>query len=300
MEWEFVNIYGHQPAKCEKLFIEIANQKKRLKWFAHDGVFYNQADSFDNAHNLGWDWFKQLKRNMSELKYKIEICNKRPNKVDNGFYPDLANDHIDFDGSSVNATMPLHISCDYGGSFNCMIVAQKYESIRRIHVIDNLYEAHPGKISDVVQKFCDEYSTHPFRDIHYYFDHTAIGTDGKDALTYKMLVINILRQNKWTVYEHYMNKAPNHFKKYEMWASVLNNHPKTYSIQFSKLKCKELIFSMEQAPIKRSRESFEKDKSSEDPKNNIPQVEATHLSDAADQLVWGINNFSGGIDIPYY
>jgi hypothetical protein len=276
--------------------------KGRLKWFVHDGVFFNQADSFDNAHNLGWEWFKQLNRNMSELKYKIEVLNKRPDKVENGFYPDLNNEHLDFDNTKANPGFPLHIACDYGGSFNCMVVAQPWESIRRISVIDNIYEAHPGKITDVVQKFCDEYTPdkHHTRVVHYYFDQTAIGTDGKSALTYKQIVVNILRENKWTVYEHYMGKAPNHFKKYELWSQTFRQANGAHSIQFSSQSCKELIFSMEQAPIKKNRNSFEKDKSSEDPKNGIPQVEATHLSDAMDQLLWGISKISSGIDIPFY
>lgn len=300
LEWEFVNAYPHQPEKCKKLFMEISRMKKRVKWFVHDSVYYNQADSFDNVHNLGWDYFKQLKRNMSELKFKIEVCNKRPHKVESGFYPDLKNDHIDFNSSPANPNISLHIACDYGGSFNCMVVAQKPDGLRKINFIDNFYAEHPGKITDVVQKFCDHYHAHPHRHIHYYYDQTAIGTDGKDALTYKQIVINLLRQNNWAVYEHYMGKAPNHYKKYEMWAFAFNNNPKVCAVEFSKLGCKDLIFSMEQAPIRKNRESFEKDKSSEDPKNNIPQVEATHLSDAADQLMWGLNNLADGIDMPYF
>lgn len=302
LQLELVDNWPHNLETCKKLFAEIQSAKNRIKYYVKDNVFYSQADSFDNLQNLTMEWFKDERRIMSELKFSIELLNLKPYKTEGGFYPDLDNEHLYNNGQTgfeeIN-NLPLSIACDYGGSFNCMVVAQPLQSIKQINFLHNFYKEHPGKINDVIDDFCKHYENRANREVHYYYDQTAIGTDGKDDLTYKDIVLNKLRQHKWIVYTHYMGKAPNHFKKYELWSKSFKGLENCLFPYLSKEGCKELIYSMEMSPIKGSRNSFEKDKSSENPKNAIPQHEATHLSDAADQLLWGAHYSNGIINAPF-
>jgi hypothetical protein len=73
--------------------------------------------------------------------------------------------------------------------------------------------------------------------------------------------------------------------KYLLWNKLVNsNGIDCPLVEFNRHNCKELLVSMLQAPAEQKKGKVGKDKTSEKNKN-IPQEEATHLSDTADLIV---------------
>lgn len=301
-------------ANVAKLFTEINRLKKEIQWFPDKKtkIYYNEANGFDNIENLGFKYFTNNRLLMSELKYLTEILNRKPTKAEKGFYPDLSADEhgyyaINYDNidkhdcrrdEDHSPALPLRIALDYGGYFNCMVVGQYYSSIKELRYLKNFYAEHPKRTKDVVQEFIDYYATREERTVYYHYDQTAIGISGQSDQNYSSIVMDMLRKAKWNVIPVYMGKAPDHYKKYELWGACLQSRH-GIMVKFNRENMKETLFSMEMAPIKRLGDTIEKDKSSEKPDSGIPQVEATHLSDCADQLLWGLATSGFSFDFPF-
>ena len=136
-------------------------------------------------------------------------------------------------------------------------------------------------IDKVVQDFCDYYRTKPKKVVHYWYDHTAISKDGR-SLSYKEMVINTLRANKWEVIEHYTGQTPKAESRYKLWAFAFRgDFPDLPHPTFNRRNCKYLILAMQLTGVVQTRYGFAKDKRPER-KLKVPQEEAPHLTDAAD------------------
>lgn len=297
-----------QPDQLHKLWQQRKSEKKKLNFYKSKGdIFYHEANCFDNLANLGLNYIRDQYRVMSELKFCIEMLNYDQGKTEQGFYgllnesthcydaydysviddqDDMRNIEIDcrVDGELQDA--PLHIACDYGGTFNCCVTGQ-YNG-QHFNILKSNYRKHPDNIQTVIEDWCHYYRHHKHNIVHYHYDQTAIGKDGKSSYTYMDEVVRILHANGWLVHKHYQGKAPAQFKKYELWNMIFRRDPRFPVLFINRGNNASLLDSMNDAALKRDRDNYKKDKSSEDIRKGIPQEKATHLSDAADQLVWGL------------
>lgn len=271
-------------------------------------VFYLRASAEENAHNLGASYFKDNKRRLPTLLYNAEILNIRPDKIEGGFYALLNEeihtykkfnygylDNLEYDVDKLSTIdsrqdddvmhdMPLDISLDYGASINVLQTHQEY--LNTSHWLKTLYVKHPYRLKDVLKQFCHYYRYHRAKVVHYWYDHTAVGTDATRITTYADEVISTLQTNGWQVVPHYIGQAPSHHSKYKLWSAALAGDASIPKQQINSVNSRVLLISMQHAPIKEGRNGFEKDKSSErNPK--IDQAEATHPSDAADTILFG-------------
>lgn len=271
-------------------------------------TYFCDADIFDNIENLGWRYIKQQRATMDDLMFKVEILNGLFTISEKCFYPDLCERHLydiqdysSFDNleynfetaksagstydDSIDKRLPIHISCDYGGSFNCMVATQEYEDEER--VLNNFFAYHPLKIDNVVQQFVKFFSNHPTKDVHYWYDQTAVGTSGLIEYNYADEVKRLLKAAGWNVIVHYEGAAPDHQIKYLFLGKIFSErHPDELpKVRMHRENCRELYQSMRLAPIKQTSKGFEKDKSSERNKK-VDQAKAPHLSDALDVLLF--------------
>lgn len=277
-------------------------------------VYYSEASTLDNIDVVGPEYLLAQKQLLSDPEFRISIMNKDLDYVEGGFYPDLDDevhayvpppasyttsldlgnrDKLDeltcrHDADRVDA-LPLRIAGDYGSSFNCFVVGQVIGSDLRF--IKNFYVRGPLKVSDALRLLTDYYRAHKCKDIYYHYDHTAIAKDGKDDDTYADIVVRGLRKAGYNVIPVYMGQAPDHRWKYELWGKVLRARAGSgdSTVSFNRDNCQELLTSLQLADVKQTRRGFEKNKDLERDKD-VDQVLTTHLSDAADQLLWGVHN----------
>jgi len=291
MRWKFYKNYQTIPVTNQKI-----------------STHFLDGDIFDNIQNLGWKYIKQQRASMNDLNFRVEILNGIYTMSEQGFYPDLCERHL-YDTSdysildkfgysitsegelnsthdpSIEPSMPLHIACDYGGSFNCMVVSQEYEDEERF--VASFHEYHPNKISHVVAQFTKFFAHHRNRDVYFWHDQTAIGTSGLVDFNYADEVISILRKAGWNVIVMYMGAAPTHYLKYLFMGNILSERDtrKLPRVRMHRERCKPLYNSMKLVAIKQTSKGMEKDKTPEK-KQAVDQVKAPHLSDAADQLLY--------------
>jgi hypothetical protein len=275
-------------------------------------VFYVRASSHINKANLPDGWFDDQKRIMTPYEYNIEINNIRPKALSGGFYPlfneklhtytAYNNDYLagllDNDGTYNVATFrnldcrqdndhypkaPLNIALDYG-KFNCIVTGQ--ETLNIFRFISAFSVESPKLTEDLVNEWCDYYEFHQDKTVHYYYDQTATGRDGRTPKTYAEIVVETLEARGWIVYEEYYGAAPMHVDKHNFWnVAMRNNDPSLPHFAWNKNNSKYLIESINNAAAKDGAKGIEKVKTDE--RNaSIDQRFTTHFSDAGDMLAY--------------
>jgi hypothetical protein len=296
-----------------KWFKERQKRKKDIIYYVNDnGVFYSEANIFDNIQNIGFSYILDLYNviyKVSPIKFLVEILNVTLDEVEGCFYPALDDkkhvyyDAIDYsridtlgldikniekidsrDCLDCNPNKPLIIGCDWGTTtFIC--IAQK--SGGYLNFIKNIYALHPEYLDHAFEKFIDFFRHHKRKTIYFHYDHTGNSRMGNSKLTMAQQAEKILRRHGWKVIRGRNRSAPDPEEKYYLWQKVLSeSDPNLPIVRINGDNCKELIKSMQFSPVKQGSKSIQKDKSSERD-SNFPQEESTHGSDAADILLTG-------------
>lgn len=267
-------------------------------------LYYHTASTLDNIHALGEEYILNQIRDTSIFQFDTQILNIKPDRLEDGFYPDFDEevhgyfsenenyfDNLNTDvfdcrkDGDLNPELPLHISLDYNRrifpvSVGQFIRGKEVRSLKALHVL------YPGKVRDAVQEFCDYYRFHKNRIVYYWYDQTAVGDMYDTRLCDD--VIDVLVKNKWNVQPKYLGPVPGHEERYRMWGNLLTRSGK-YKEQYTinRENCRYLILSKNQAEAEQTKLGFGKSKKTErDP--NFPAEESTHYSDAEDTWVFGV------------
>jgi hypothetical protein len=276
-----------------------------------DLVYYCEASTLDNIHALGMAPIKAFKRTLNDIVFNTSVLNKRVLKVENGFYTlldedrhayDAVNyeylDHLSIDyrnpaeadsrwDKDVNPLEPLDIAMDYNNAINSLVVGQgrpgRYNMVNSLYVLgsDGLL------LRDVVKKFCAYYKHHQNKTVTYYYDHTAIAKSASSNLSFADEVMSELRLNGWNVIERYIGQAATHNSRYYLWSLALQGDSRLPTWGYNRTRFAQAAISMQQAGVVKVGEVFKKNKNSERANSGVPPQESTHLSDAADTLLWG-------------
>lgn len=275
-----------------------------------DKVCYIKADAYSNKENLGKEWFDLMKSTMPDFMYDAEVLNKRVSQIDDGFYPSLDEDYhcynkfnydyfenlggqdkIDCRGDKdLNFDDPLILGLDWGKNINCLVVAQKFPA--ELRFLKNFFVKFPKIIDDlIVEEFLPYYQHHRNKTIYLWYDNSGNNHVANSRLTYAQHVRKILQENGWVVILMTVGGTnPLHMDKYMLWIKMLNPESVHDKISFNKTNCPELWISMTNAPAKQGmNEAIKKDKKSERSKAT-KQEHATHFSDAADTILYGLYN----------
>ncbi len=279
-------------------------------------VFYSEASTLDNIEVLGVDFIKKLQRSLPEFIYRTSVLNERPGKVENTFYPDLADHHfynaIDYsfvDGlpeaeygkgkisdcrkdSDLDNTAALEIGIDTGGRINTLSVGQGDSHVFRvINAIDVL---HPKRIKHLAQEVHRYYTKgYPRREAVVYHDHTHVAINPVSDKNPIDEFCDELERLGWSVIKYHIGVTPSFRNRYILWGAVLNPNTaaldeEPYSVLFNKENTKTLRTAMENTRIALGgKTGYEKDKRMERDEE-ADQREAPHYTDSADILLFGM------------
>jgi hypothetical protein len=257
-----------------------------------DRFKFIQGSALDNIEALGQKYIDTQRQLLDPITFDVEIMNNPPEKLPNAYYEKLKDKHTYYpvfdvlDNHNDNwldleLTAPLIISFDFNAAFNSCIIAQDHEDEFRI--IDNSF-VKDMMFQHLVDQVTERYS-------HHHNKHVLIygGKDGKKGnansdLTYYEQIQKRFKSNGWTseVKTEIGLADGDHKIKHMVMNAVLSEaNPHIKPIRINEDRCKDLLFSMRNSPIK---PDFKKDKSSESA--NIPQEKATHLSDCFDNLIY--------------
>lgn len=277
-------------------------------------MFYSEASTLENIHVLGMKYIRRMRRTLPDLVFQTSILNQELTQILNGFYAlldeDLIQDgghcynDIDYDevdkyelwlpenykepwkkDADLDTSRPLSIALDYNASINPLVVGQRFGQYIRFQ--NAIYVCHPMRLKDVIKEFCKYYKGYPTKEVTYFYDHTAIGTNSSSDISYADEVRDLLEKNGWSVNMKYIGQALSHYSRYILWGYALKgDDPRFLLPRFNKNNTTYLRLSMQQAACKQVGNEFKKDKSDER-KLELDQRGTTHFSDAGDTLMVG-------------
>jgi hypothetical protein len=287
--------------------------KKILNILRSKASFYYEPTIFDNIEILGEEFIFKMKRSLPPLIFQTAIMNKRLMKIENGFYPSLNEkihcytaeppSHIldaygydidKFKDSCINdgdiePDVPLAIGLDYNSAISNIITGQGVG--REARALKHHFVKNERKLGELIDDWCNYYSAHANRDVIYYYDHTATGTDASSDECFADIVIRKLKLKGWNVEPVYIGQARRHNLKYNDFDLAMKGDPEYLMPTFNKHNCEYLITAMNITGTKQGRNGFEKDKSPEKKADSPEQPDETktHVTDAWDTLYIGLN-----------
>ena len=268
---------------------KIEAYRKAADAIRKDLMYVSEMKPYENRLAVGDRFFRNQKRICTPYEFDVAILNKDPDKVENTFYPMFSSLNKYGGIEDYNPAVPFITASDYNFRISPFPIVQLstlpgsvYDTV---NFIDCIYELYPKGIEDAVATFCNKYADHPCKELHYIFDHTAIGRSPLKT-TFKQEVINSFEKHRWNVIEHYIGDAPDHDIKYKALQNYFL-HQGDYAVKMNMITCDMLIKSMEQTPAIIVNGVTKKDKRTEKDLN-FPAEDSTHIPDAVDQLLWGL------------
>jgi len=303
-----------KECKSTKTFYELKNRIDDYQIKADNIrkhlVYYSDMKPFENLHTVGEDFFSTQKRLCRSIyEYEVAILNKDPDQVENCFYPTYTdlNKYECFNKEDYDPNKPLIIALDYNFRITPIPIAQQSTLPNSVYTtlnfIDEVFTLYPLGLVDAINKLCNKYDSHQYKEIQFIFDHTGIGRNALTT-TYKDAVTQSFVSNGWIVKEIYIGGAPEHDVKFQKIRDVLQAQGDN-AVMINIHTCEYLNKSIEQSPAKISNGVTKKDKSTETD-TNFPAQESTHFSDAFDMIIWAcyelnliINNNQSGTLITF-
>lgn len=299
-----------QGGKTKSDEFKLGQYNKMLFEIRKELLFYSEASTLQNIDVVGIDYIKRMHRQLSPAEYNRAILNLRPDTVEDAFYAHLSDKHTytayhshileglkeeewgkgHLDNckkdSDLIHSIPLSVAPDFGGSINCLVVGQR--SGRDFLFQKNIYVKNPGRVKDLAAEFDRYYRYFYKKEVVFYYDHTHYQTNPNSDLTPKDEFISQLEARGWIVYPKFIGHTPSPYSRYHLWGlGLVGDDPKILLPKFNKYNTDELRNSMSLTAIKKGgKTGYEKDKSLERDKQK-DQLNAPHLSDAADVLYWG-------------
>lgn len=165
----------------------IETYERKLNDLRRGLVHYAAASSFANVHALTMQYFREKQRTFSPSAFKAYILNQEQDGAENGFYAAFdalrhcydATDYRFVDEKSFTKTplfdcrkdedldhsQALVIGMDYGSSFNCMVVGQRFSRLHlknksghdEVRYLKAFHVEHPELVQNVVAQFVEYY-----------------------------------------------------------------------------------------------------------------------------------------------
>lgn len=307
MTMEFLDSSDRSYQK--RLFDEIKRLKAAIKWYpdSRNNKFYSEYDFWDNIPNISIADVQNMRVQMSNSLFRIEVLNENIDGIEGGFYSTFNKEkhvrldtfnysHIDNLRGDLKAQkdcrwdndiapgMSLKIAVDWGGIINTALVWQRRGEL--IAISNHLWAPHPEKIRDLARKFIAYYLHHPTKHVELWNDHTGDNKNPSNVKPWSEEFAGYLRDAGWTVTMMSKNsKPPTHTWKYYKAQSVFAEEDKRQAIiRINGNNCANLVTAINLTPLKRSKDKIEKDKSSESDKK-FPQEKATHVTDCLDLII---------------
>lgn len=291
--------------------------EKELAYWRSKAVHYIEASSIENVELLGTKYIAQQKRDLPPLIFQTSILSRRPGKMDGVFYENfdprlhcytafdnsyLLNLDYDFakakeenclqDGD-LKKDEPLCIAFDYNANINWLVVGQQNGT--KMMVLKSFYVKFERKLRELVDDFCEYYRHHYTKEVLFYHDQTALGSNYAVSSTddFRGVIASQFLKNHWKCKVQHIGQAPKHYEKHLMINQAFQGQNGYLYPQINETQNEALILALELAGTRMGRNGWEKDKAGE----KLAETEEDKLehrtdgTDAFDTLFYGMNKF---------
>ena len=286
----------------------LRQMSRNLCQFRFSAVDYREVSSIDNLQVLGEAYIRQLKRDLPPLTFQTSVLCKRIGIAKDGFYNKMTEAHkysapnisaydnceYDFDklkeqsslmDADVQHDSPICVAFDYNANINWMVCGQIKG--RELRVIKSFFVKYERKLKELVGDFCDYYRYHRRKQVVFYYDSTALGSNyAVSNDDFKTVISQEFRNHGWQVREIYIGKPWRHIEKQLLINRMFSGQAKLTPF-FNRENNEDLLISVQTAGVYNGG----KDKRGEKlPETDSPEgrLEArTDGSDAFDTLCIG-------------
>lgn len=257
----------------------------RLAQFRSVAVYYREASTIENVALLGKKYIAQMKRDLPPLVFATSIMCIRPGKLKDGFYPALRdsvhfykaydnsyllNLDYDFDKASeqsclqdadVDLYRPICIAFDYNANINWLVAGQQ-SGIKAL-VLKSFFVKYQRKLRELVDDFCNYYRHHHTREVVYYYDNTALGSNyAVSDEDFASVICSQFALNGWTVHRVHIGNPLKHHEKHIIIDQGLKGQ-KYLLPMINEPNNEPLKLALEHTGVKVGPNGFQKDKSGE-------------------------------------
>ncbi len=292
--------------------------RKRLQYLDRDlnkmrsvAVYYKEYSSIENLQLLGENYIKQMKRDLTPLTFQTSILCQRIGIAKDGFYSSMRERHkydasdfkyLDslewaetFDEAAIDCRAdadldplaPICIGMDYNANINWIVAGQPRNG--RLLVLKSFYVKYERKLPELINDFCMYYAHHHNKEIVFYYDSTALGSNyAVNEEDFHWVIKNNFEMHGWTVNDVYLGNPMKHDEKYLLINQGFAGRNKLMPM-FNRQNNDDLILAVQSAGVVRGRNGFRKHKAGEKLAENEENLleHRTDGTDAFDTLYIG-------------
>ncbi len=312
----------HTWPESEKKVTQIRDLKTLLNQLRRIAVFYREWSTFENVDVVGLSYIKQMKRDLPPLVFQTSILSKRIERLSDGFYPNyrdslhtyIANNNKPLENAvyglkintsdmgclldgDVDLKAPISIAMDYNANINWLVAGQR--SGDKLLVLKSFYVKYERKLRELIDDFCHYYRYHLTRDVVFYYDSTALGSNyAVSSDDFASIAKEQFLKNGWKVESIFIGRPMKHNEKY----SLINDGfkgAKHLLPMFNKENNEALLTAISLAEVNISPSGFHKQKGGEKlaETEDDPLEFRTDGTDAFDTLYIGNSLFPYGSSI---
>jgi len=303
---------------------QINNLNKELNFYRSKLSLFMVLNILDNLEVVGVQYVDDMFRNLPPHVFLSAILSLKVKNVDGLFYAAIdknkhyytavnnsfLNNFRRKDGSidvkkacshkynclqdtDIDKNKPLYIAFDTNININWIVIGQPDYLNNKLKILNSIFVKTPMMLPELIQKFCNYYSSLPNKHVVFYYDQTFLqGRSGTSSESFSETIIRVLTANNYYVTDVYIGQAERHAIKHKSIDMALKGQKGLMPV-FNEINNEALISALEKAGTKLTALGWGKDKSEEklpDTEEN-PTEHRTDGTDAFDTLFIGCNNF---------
>lgn len=284
----------------------------RLNQMRSQAVYYKEYSSVENLQLLGEDYIRQMKRDLTPLTFQTSIMCQRVGIAKDGFYSSMKEGHKYFAENNdlraesamhgdyissrdcsldtdLNPDRPICIGMDYNANINCLVAGQPDYQSRRLNILKSFFVKFERKLPELIRDFCEYYAPHPCKEVVFYHDSTALGSNyAVNDQDFRWVVQHEFEKAGWIFTEVYLGSPMAHHEKYLLINQAFAGRQRLMPY-FNQANNEDLVIAVQAAKVERGRNGFRKDKSGEklaETEENLLE-HRTDITDAFDTLFIG-------------
>lgn len=285
-----------------KLYTDLARMRR-------SAVFYKEYSSILNLEILGESYIKQMKRDLTPLTFQTSILCKRIGILKSGFYSSMRERHkytasdyhyldsLDFNyqadndcslqDADVNPSLPICIGMDYNANINWIVAGQVDGT--RLNIIRSFFVKYERKIPALVTDFCEYYHYHKTKEVVFYYDTTALGSNyAVNDEDFKFVIEREFSRHGWRVIPVFLGNPMKHMEKHLLINKMFDGGGRLMPF-INEQNNEDLLISINTCGVANGKKDKSGEKLAETEEDRLEH--RTDGSDAFDTLLIGCERF---------
>ena len=301
----------------------VARLEKLLSQFRKHALFFGTYSTLTNIEVLGEAYIRQMKRDLPPLVFQTSVLCQPVRLLQDGFYSSMTEAHLytaanfnyldslEYQFGEIIQTRdsrvdddlipdaPLCIAFDFNRNINWLVVGQVDEDMGRMNTVKCFFVKYERKLVELVNDFCDYYERRPNKEVIFYYDSTAIGSNyAVNDIDFRRVIEQTLRKRKRSVQSVYIGQPMNHAEKHLLINRGFQGQGRLKPY-INEENCADLLVSLQLAGVYNGKKDKRGEKLAETEEDRLET--RTDGSDAWDTLYIGCERFptrGGGLYIP--